>query len=140
MKERLIKYWPTFKPILKDVLKFYVYFVILYGLLFFIVTNYPRLIDPFSVDFNSYMLLGKATGSYTFFLVCFGVFFADPPKSFQHVASVAVLLCLTFTSPFLYYTVLGWILSVLYFCVYILLAWGSSVAWHRFKMRKNKQQ
>ena len=137
----------SWKIILKDVGKFYAYLLIFYILAFFLVWFYMQLtIESFldsesflkgSQSFNTYNetleLLSKMTGSYMFIVVCFGVFFSIPPKKFEHIAIVTILISLTANFPFFYKTPAEWFYDNVFLLGCILIAWLCSLGWHKFR-------
>ncbi len=153
-----ILYDISWKAVLKDIAKFYIYLVVLYGLAFLLVwgqayislENYNANIDrvlsePFTANtgikdfsFETHETIAKQMSQYMFILVCFGVFFAIPPKKFKHVAIVTILISLTANFPFLYEMPSEWLLDNFYLLGGISIAWLCSIGWNKFKISKIK--
>ncbi len=143
------------KAALKDVAKFYIYLVVFYGLAFLLVwgqayislENYNTGIDKIlsepltaetdikDFDFKMHEIIATQMSHYMFVLVCFGVFFAIPPKKFKHVIIVTILISFTAANPFFYKTFADWFHSNFYLCAYILAAWLCSLAWVWFRRK-----
>lgn len=145
------------KPIFKDAAKFYIYLIIFYGLTFLLVwgqaylslENYKMSIDdalsaPLATgtetkefDFKTHETIARKMGTYMFILICFGVFFTIPPKTFKHAAIVTALISVTANLPFLYETFTEWLYDNLYLCGNILAAWLCSHMWFRLISKNN---
>jgi peptidoglycan hydrolase-like protein with peptidoglycan-binding domain len=152
--------YADWKVAFKDLAKFYIYLVLFYGLAAFLVWGYAymdlemskisldqTLSDPLNsnfkikeFNFETHEIIAKQMGQYIFTLVCFGVFFATPPKKFKHIAIVTVLISLTANTPFLYESLTEWLSDSFYLCGNVLAAWICSHIWLLFKHKMLKQK
>jgi hypothetical protein len=127
------------KSILKDMAWFYIFLLVFYRLAallvwghgFWMLESYKieidDMFDPSPTDFKkiepeSYISFLDKAGKYALILTCFAVFFRVPPKSFLHIAIVALVLALV-EIPFFYAEIKEWIFSTAFLYGSILLAW-----------------
>lgn len=140
----------NWKIIFWDFIKFIFYSIILYALAYTMMRTYVywslnSYVTDLSSDisstespdfhavFASYKWLGQTTGYYTFFLVCFGVFFTQPPKDLKHVVITAALISLIADMPFLYDSLQKWLLNISLLFSNILLAWLCAKIWFHYR-------
>lgn len=155
IKDNFLFHLP-WKAAFKDVAKFYFYIVIFYALAIFLVWGHAYLAlenvnadleyllsHPLSAEieireFNweSYKILAREMRFYMFLLVCFGVFFAVPPKNYIHVTHTAFLIFLIPSPLFIGAPISVFLEYFLFFAGSVFLAWLCSVIWHKFQRKQ----
>ncbi|HQX27618.1 MAG TPA: hypothetical protein PKX38_06740 [Alphaproteobacteria bacterium] len=149
----------SWKIIFLDVVKFYIYLILFYGLAFLLMWAHAHLaleadkmtfneilFDPndvdlkdYSFDIENYKWLGQKMGFYMFVLVCLGVFFTNPPKSFKHISIVIILIFLINNGMFLSGTISEYVYDFFILSGFALMSWILSLAWHEYKNKKHPQ-
>lgn len=158
MKQALLLQKVNGRTVLKDTAKFFLYFVLFFGLAWLLIWGHmslniesektdiddilssQSLPEPRSFDYyiDYYGLLGLFVEHAMFALVCFGVFFSVPPKALNHVVAVSAILSFILVPPFLCENWREWIIGNLYLLGSIFLAWGSSHGWIYLRNKYNK--
>ncbi len=148
------------KSVLKDILKFYIYLVIFYGMVIFLLWAHTHwvlensqvdieniLVHSYSAEdatwkFNleMYQFLGEQMGFYMFILVCFGVFFSIPPKNFGHVAMVTVLIFLINNFGFSEKSFVEYAFHFYMLTGFVLIPWILSLAWEEYKQKWTREK
>lgn len=131
------------KTLLKDVVKFYLYAVFFYGLsLCFIWSHFlydTIVLEKETGKFNleNYRWLGRQLNFYIPAIICFGVFFTTPPRTFKHVAILTLIIFVINNITFWDGLFVEYLYDFFLLAGFVIIPWVFALAWQEYKEKKS---